>query len=33
MLHLLAGALSARLGDHAHRRRELIADLREELDL
>jgi DNA-binding MurR/RpiR family transcriptional regulator len=33
MLHLLAGALSARLAGKAQRRRELIADLREELDL
>jgi DNA-binding MurR/RpiR family transcriptional regulator len=33
MLHLLANALSARLAGKAHRRRELITDLREELDL
>lgn len=32
MLHLIAGALSARLGTTALRRRDLIADLREELD-
>jgi hypothetical protein len=32
MLHLLATTLSARLGMAAIRRRDLIADLREELD-
>ena len=32
MLHLLATALAARLGNAALRRRDLIADLREELE-
>ena len=32
MLHLLANAVAARLGQAARRRRELITDLREELD-
>lgn len=32
MLHLLAGAVAARLGSAARRRRDLIADLRDELD-
>ena len=32
MLHLLASALAVRLGTSALRRRDLIADLREELD-
>lgn len=32
MLHLIAGALAARLGAAALRRRDLIADLREELE-
>ena len=32
MLHLLVSALAVRLGKSALRRRDLIADLREELD-